>query len=298
MTPPPVTGRACTLAGVVCLVGSGVLLAQDERVTIRFIPAPNQVVHLRSTQDLSLDIAPASQTGPPPVVSLSGTLVAKIASLYTMTLGMPDADGRVEAALVYDELSTEVSLNGVPLPGAETRQGLVGQRLSLTIDRDGRVTDVSTSPENRGLLAASKEMLASVFGTTSPLSLAVGESTTVPLSLALPLPVALNSLNAAGETKYTLQSVDRDGSDRIAHLALATSSHIKQPVQGSGGESMTIDMALATAGTLDANLDRGVVKSSQQHGTLELTLQTTSTNLPFTSLHVRGTVASQTHADY
>jgi hypothetical protein len=283
---------------LVWLIGTGVLTAQDERITIRFIPSPNQVVHLRSTQDLSLDIAPGPQAGPPPVVNLAGTLVAKIASVYTMTLGTPDADGRVEAALVCDELSTELSFNGVALPGADARQGMVGQRLSLTIDRDGRVTDVSTSPENRALLAASKEMLASVFGTTSPLSLAVGESTTVPLSLALPLPVAGSSLNAAGETKYTLERVDRDGNDRVAHLALATSSHISQPLQGASGESMTVDMTLATAGTLDANLERGVVRFSQQHGTVDLTLHATSTSLPFTSLHVRGTVASQSRADY
>ncbi len=119
-------------------------------------------------------------------------------------------------------------------------------------------------------VAAFKQMLTTVMSTPAPLTLAVGETTTVPDPLKAPLsaaavPGAIGEFAITGETRYTLTSITFDGADRIAHLTTTRSVTFSRGSSAGPGSDVTFEERISGDGTLDVNIDRGIVLHSGQH---------------------------------
>ena len=87
------------------------LAAQGERITLRAVPTPNQVIRLGMTQQLGFDVT--SEMLPSAMRIEGRTWFQGI-----QRVGAADAQGRVTAQLSYDSVSIDLSMNGAPMPAA------------------------------------------------------------------------------------------------------------------------------------------------------------------------------------
>jgi hypothetical protein len=163
------------------------------------------------------------------------------------------------------------------------------------------VIDVTADP---GLaseaVAAVKQMLTTAMSTPAPLTLAVGETTTVRDPLKAPLsaaavPGAIGEFAVTGETQYTLTAITFDGADRIAHLATTKSIMLSRGPSAASGSDVTFDQRITGDGTLDVNIDRGIVLHSGQRLTIDGTMHLATRNgdaAPSTRMHGNTTITS------
>ena len=84
--------------------------AQGERVVIRTVPSPDQVVVTRSTQDITMNLE--GQPGLP----VNGVIVNKTTFATTMKAGSPNAQGQTEVRYTLDTFNIETTFNGAPMP--------------------------------------------------------------------------------------------------------------------------------------------------------------------------------------
>ena len=155
--------------------------AQMEPITIRLVPASNQLVRLHSLQEMMMDM-PAM-----PGMAVGGPLVSKTESVYTMRVGAPNGEGLTELQFTIDTLNAETSINGQHLP-LPVPPGVAGLTLISTVDKDGKIIDIKLPSDNPAMAAAMKSLLSSAVPNPLTLTLAVGQTTTVPADIAIPLP--------------------------------------------------------------------------------------------------------------
>jgi hypothetical protein len=267
--------RVTAIASLVVL--PALLTAQAERITIRMAPAPNQTIHLRTTQEMVMttDIAAPAGSTPPPGEPVTVSMVVESMS----AVGPADPNGRYTAQMTIDRASATVSMNGKPMPLPNTLDDSLKPVITFSYDQDGKVLDVTTDamPGGRGIDGV-KQLMASAMQSVPPLTLSVGESVTVPTALSLPL--AGGATAPAGftaETRYTLTSVTFDGADRIAHLTThMTNAIAREPDPAPAGSPSGLnisrsgmDMTTTGDGKSDVNIDRGIVLHSEQRLTIE-----------------------------
>jgi hypothetical protein len=91
--------------------------------------------------------------------------------------------------------------------------------------------------------------------------------------------------------RFTLSSVTPEGADRIAHLATAIAAQMNQPLSGPGGAAPAMDMRMSGGGTMDVNVERGLIKSSEQHITIDATMgRPADGTAPVPAMRMHGTV--------
>ncbi len=139
---------------------------------------------------------------------------------------------------------------------------LVGTNMTMTFGLDGRAIDVATTPSLPGVDAV-KAMLTGITGLEGPVTLHVGEMRKRPFSLSTLVASNPNSgLALSGEQQLTLVSITPSGADRIAHVTTKMSSSAS-PQPGAAGPGAPF--AMAGTGTMDVNVDRGIVTRLEQH---------------------------------
>jgi len=217
-----------SLASIVVLTSS-LAFAQSERITLRAMPAPNQTIHFRASQEIAMEIAPtasATISAPTPTVST----VFRTTFVSTMTVDAPADDGSVEARTTVDEMSVEATANGQSVPMPPTTQTVVGKTITTTYDDHGTVSRVtSDAPQLQQALAAMAGMLNSGLNPYPLATLGVGETATVPFKLAAPIAIpGIPPLNTAIETTFTLISIESKGADRIAHFTTTVTTKLDQ----------------------------------------------------------------------
>jgi hypothetical protein len=261
-------------------------LAAQERIALRAVPAPNQVIRISMTQTMALDvtmeglaIGPLKMDGQ---MGISGT----------QRVGARDAQGRVSSALTVDEVTMDMKLNGVSQPAPEGVAQLKGQRFTVVYDAEGKIVDVSVPAGLGQAGVTAKSMITSLAGSIPSTTLGIGDTVTVQLSIPVPTPVP--GMDAGQptmlETRITskLVAIGRDGSDRIADLEQTTAGKATRTLDlpsPSGMVSADLQLGMTGNGTLQLNVDKGFVKSGNSDMKLDMTVLTQGT-----SIKVNGTI--------
>lgn len=260
------------MLAVALLVPTALLTAQTGPITVRLSPTPNQTIRTHTSQETKMTSQP-EQAAPGQVIppqNIDMTLTTDT----TSTVGPTDAQGRYEARVVCDTAVSTATLNGKPMTSPLNAEA-AGLAFTLVYDEQGKVIDVTGEHGPASDFAgALKQMLTTVMATPAPLTLAVGESTTVPNPLKAPLsaatgPGAIGEIAMNGETRYTLTSITFDGADRVAHLTTTRSATLRRGPSAGPGPDVTFDERITGDGTLDVNIDRGIVLHSGQELTID-----------------------------
>jgi hypothetical protein len=262
------THRSLVLASIV--LPTAMLAAQTERITVRMAPAPNQTIHLRTTQQMVMTIDAQMPAGSA-VPGLSGPVTMTMAIDSTSAVGPTDSDGHYSAKMSIDHATSTIVMNGKPMPLPAMFDAAAKPVIVFSYDQDGKVIDVTVD----GMLAGPaidgiKQLMTRALQTIAPLTLSVGESVTIPTAVSLPLPGGAAPAGVTAETRYTLTAVTFDGADRIAHLTTHMTTAMgpgpDTPPPGSPGMNMT--MTMTSDGTSDVNVDRGIVVHGDQQMTM------------------------------
>jgi len=270
------------VALVAWCLGIALLTAQSDRISIRLVPKPASTVHYRFTHEVALDISPdapaAGSVSIPPI-----TTRMKMNMACTQVNGSRDAEGQLESQMTCDEVDASMTLNGQPMPGGLPAGQMAGFHVTLKYDDQGKVVDVqmpSDLPATSGI--PMKQLITAFSNVLPPVTLGIGETTSVPLDLPLPMPAAGGSASPAlqGRTVLKLLSVEREnareGADRIAHFESTTDVSVNNSDSTSASTGplpgVKLDFRVNAKGTLDANLDGGFIRTNQTEGTFDGTV--------------------------
>lgn len=258
-----------------CLI-SVITLAQSdkpEKVSLSMTPKPDQITKLRMATDVDMELSFEGDI-PPELAALNPMkMQVKSVTAFTQKTGPLDKQSRFEMELTYDDVSSEMTMNGNALPsGAEAAQ-LKGKKIKVTMDQKGGIFDVQSPPEIQMSADAFKELLKSLYGALPTEPLAVGETATVPLSMALPLPLpGAGPLNLQGSSKIKLLAVEKEGASRIAKMDATVEARINTVVDfpsQSGPAKMKMDFSMTGGGPSSVNLDKATVKTNETTMKLE-----------------------------
>ena len=276
-------------------VATGVVLAQSAKVSIRMAPTPDQTIRMTMVQDMDVELsfdanAPSAPAKGPMKLTNKATMT------LTQKIGARKADGTVDAELTYDEIRTEMSINGQPLPatGAETQ--LVGKAIVVTYSQSGEIVDVKGPPVAGLTTEALKQMMNSFYGNLPVAAIGVGEIASAPLDFALPLPLpGAAPMKMGGQARVKLVAIDTDAKGRSARFESTIDgkmlSNVELPL-GSQKATMTFDFTMGGTGTSLMDLDKGLLRSSQSTSTFTGTIKTTGDAAPaaMPGMNMRGTI--------
>jgi hypothetical protein len=284
------------------LVPAALLAAQPDRLTINMAPGPNQTVNQRTTTDMVMTAQMDTAGKAMPSIGPQN-IVMKTTMEMTLAIGPTDNAGHYSGRGTIDTMSSIGTVNGTPLPIPVPESGIVGTAFTFQYDDQGKIVDVDI--ENAPAILAAvpiKQMLTSAMASASPITLAVGESITVPTLMNLPMPPAGQSgaafaMSMKGETTYTLTSITFDGADRIAHLATRINGTVANATEPAGGKGPSIrsDATLSGEGTVDINVDRGLMLRNEQRMTTDTTMHAEGSGAPaMPSMRTHGTARTLT----
>jgi hypothetical protein len=279
------------LALVSLLIPATLVSAQSERVTVRMAPAPNQTLHLRTTQDMAMTTETSGDGSAP-----FSAMAVKLHNVVDVTsaVGPTDNKGHYTAKMTIDSIVATATMNGRELPLPMVAAEAAKQVITFSYDDQGKVIDVSLDDSSGGAPAEMlKQIMTRAFATVEPMTLSVGESVTVPTALNLPLPAGgpAAPMGIQGETHYTLTSVTFDGADRIAHLSSHTTNTINRapPSPPPAGSPFALALTMTADGKSDVNVDRGIVLHAEQQGTIEAAVGGPTTEQKTPNVRMRGT---------
>jgi hypothetical protein len=240
------------------LAAPPVVIAQTEKVSVRMAPKPNQTVHQTSSMEMDLDMLIAGTAAPPAM-----KMAMRMTMAMTLKTGALKPDGTVDAELTYDQFRGEMSLNGQTMP-MDASNPLAGKTIVTTYNRSGEVVGVK-GLEAAGLTDnAFAQMMGPFYGDLPVTALAVGETTTGPLNLMLPLPLpGAGPMKMVGQTQLRLVSIDNDARGRSATFESTIAGKLENDAASPDGKGkVSFDMSLAGQGTHIINLDTGIVRSN------------------------------------
>ena len=257
------------LLGAVLLAGP--LAAQGEKITLNLRPAPNQVIRAGMTQRMAFDMtAEGLPNGPMKIEGLT-------ALQGIQRIGAPDAQGIITGEFTIDSVTMDMLLNGSPMP-VLPMESLKGQTVAVSFDSTGKLLDVKGTAENETMLSAMKNMIGRLVGSLPNATLAIGDTVSAPLSMAIPIPnLGLGTqTNLEGRSRFKLVAIGRDGSDRIATLELATEATM----------SGSVDMHMTGSGSMQWNVEKGFVKTGNNDMKVEMTMTLPGAG----AMHMSGTI--------
>jgi len=247
---------------VVCLAVAAPF-AQSEKVTLRIAPAPDQTVRLVMAQDMDMDMS-VDGTGTLPGLGGPMKMVMRTTAAMTQKVGPRKPDGSVDAEMTYQQVKSEMSMNGQVLP-ISVPNPLENLTVRVTYNRDGKIVDFKGLPDTGAMSADSIEKLITSFSGNLPTEpIAVGDEVTTPISIALPLPIAGGApMNMTTSTKTKLVSIDNSAAGRSARLEASLEGKMGSEVPSPDGKgSMKFDFIISGGGTTVMDLASGVLRSS------------------------------------
>lgn len=239
---------------------------KSEKVLLHLTPKPEQTTKLRMTMEMDMELRFEGDIPPELAAMNPMKMQMKSVTAFTQKTGALDKQGRFEMELIYDDVASEMMMNGNPVPvGAETAK-LNGKKIKVTMDQKGGIFDVQSPAEIQMDAAAFKELLKSLYGALPTEPLAIGETATVPLSMALPLPLpGAGPLNLVGSSKVKLLAVEKEGTQQIAKLDSIMEARINSVVDfpsPNGEAKMKMDFSMTGGGPSSVNLDKATVKTN------------------------------------
>jgi hypothetical protein len=223
-------------------------------------------------QEMELDITTAEAGVSPEAAAAPTKMQGKTTFAFTQKTGNEDKQGNTPADVTYDQITVERSMNGKPMPGDKLGENLVGKTANLIYDKSGRIIDVKIPPETGLSPDSLKEMMSSMIGLPER-PLAVGEASTMPFTVPLPIPSpGSEPLRLQGEAHYKLVEIVSDGNDKVARFEQIVEAALNTVVQldlPSGPAKIHLSFKLTGGGGLQLNLDKGVVTSGDIQSTID-----------------------------
>jgi hypothetical protein len=266
--------RYCPLVAIAITVLTSLSgFGQSDKISLRRIPLPNQTVRMKMVQETDIDM---TMEGMPAAAGV-GPMKMSMKNVTRMTQknGAADSQGNIQAEITIDEASsdTKMSMNGVAMPAPSGPSNpMLGKKFTVVYDKLGNVVDSRTSSIEGVSEDSFKQLMKSFSGNLPGNAIAIGETVTAPLDVAIPLPLAgAGQMKMDGQVQYKLISVEKDGNDRIATIATTFNGKLvtDADVPGPNGSKikMSIDIKLNGGGTSLSNLDKGFLKSSESKST-------------------------------
>ncbi|HMV83828.1 MAG TPA: hypothetical protein PLD20_10885 [Blastocatellia bacterium] len=262
------------LPAMLCLLSTAFAQTEKpEKVLLHLTPKPEQSTKLRMTTEMEMELRFEGDLPPELAAMNPMKMQMKSVTAFTQKTGALDKQGRFEMELIYDDVSSEMMMNGNPVPlGTETVK-LIGKKVKVTMDQKGGIFDVQSPAELQMDAATFKELLKSLYGALPTEPLAIEDTATVPLSLALPLPLpGAGPLNLQGSSKVKLLAVEKDGAQRIAKLDSTMEARVNSVVDfpgQTGPTKMKLDFSMTGGGPSAVNLDKATVKANETSMKLE-----------------------------
>jgi hypothetical protein len=263
-----------TLATAVCAAClASMPPAQGEKITLGITPKPGQTIHYTATQEISVQITPDAAPGTtepaaPPMKMAGKTLLG-----YTLVAGAASPQGQVTSQMTFEKATSELSINGTPFPAGDAMGQMVGQTLTVVFGMDGNVVDVTAPGTSKESAELVKRLFTEMYRYFPTMSLSVGEATTRPLSVALPLPIpGIGPVTIDGHLTTKLVSLEAEGAERLASCEQSYDASFTRPSDAAGAAATpapAFDMTMRGNATAQINVDRGVVKASQLESTFD-----------------------------
>ena len=257
---------ATTLLTFTCALAMALpAAAQAKKVTVGGRPAPGQALRLNIVQDADLNMKPAEAAAGSPMGPMH--LTAKTTTIVSQKVGTPDEKGGIKVDMTYEEITQDLKMNDQPAPpeAAAAAQGMKGKTLSMTIDSNGEVVDV-TPPADFPLPPAQiKDMLKQALGLMPKQELAMGETVTAPFAMAMPLPMGgADPPQMKGELKSTLTGVTGTPGNEVAALEQVVTAAVDATTPGPGGSGdIAIKMTVKGSGVTNWDVKGALVQSSK-----------------------------------
>ncbi|HZR22356.1 MAG TPA: hypothetical protein VFA59_02140 [Vicinamibacterales bacterium] len=267
------------------------LVAQSDRIPIRMVPVPNQTFHMRSSMDMDMDTTFDSSTPLPSGVPGSMKLRMTTIVSQTMTVGAKDDLGQITADAVIDDVQSSVSMNGAPMPAPNPMTALANKKFSVVFAPTGEIVDVSSTMP--GAPQDLMKSLLSSFGQSMPVgTIGVGETIAVPLSFNLPLQMGTPG-NLDGQSHMTLVSVTNGPSGRIAHFTMTMNGRMTMSGPMTAAQpGLTMTMEMNGTGTMDTNLDRGMIEAAEGHHDIVMSTSGVRGDTPV-QMQMKGTLTTR-----
>ena len=270
------------------IIASITTFAQSEKVTFKMVPGPNQTVRMRAIQDMELDMSFESETPSAAALLETVKMMARAVFALTQKVGAQDKDGNVSAEVTYDEVSSEMMVNGQPTQIGDKVDKFIGKKIMTTFNRRGEMIDLKIPPD-LGLPEESfKQLLKSFYSNLPQTPIGVGEVATAPLDFTVPLPVpGAPPLKIDGQIKSKLVSIEKGSTGRTARFDQTMDGKMVSDMEISGPNGqikMSLDFKLNGGGGMVMNVDNGVLKSSDSKvtfgGKLKMAGESSAAKLP------------------
>jgi hypothetical protein len=278
------------------------LPAQEGKTLIRLDPKPNQLFKCEAVQEMEMDATMDGVPQAPGPVSMKMT--TRTVFGFTEKTSTSREQGKIDADITYDKITSDRILNGKPMPPDNLGAQLLGKTITFTFDKDGRVADVRVPPEIDLSADALKQMMNSFQGNLPSASMAVGDTTSTPFSMPLPIPTpGLAALNMTGQTRYKLLALEQEGDNLIARLSQVVEAGLVTTLDlpvTKGTAKVSIDFKVSGSGALQLNLARGLMKANELQLTIEgdMKVASDSAETPSGNLKLRGTSKMTSTATY
>jgi hypothetical protein len=227
-------------------------IAAQPRISTRYEPRADQVLHMTTTQALRLSSEAQTE-------SAAGTplLVTESELRYVQTNGRFDDGDRMKCQLTIVDFSLKQYVNGNPKPSGNIG-ALAGRTLTAIVDRGGKLVDLQVPEDLKQASTVLKQLVAGAYGVVNLLpaeSMSVGDTVTIPSSIPLRLRAGVEPMQHQTRALTTLRALEKHGGQRVARL--------EQRIESAGTETMKVN----GVGTIDVNLDRGFVAASSTEWT-------------------------------
>lgn len=269
---------------------------KPEKVSLRMTPKPDQTAKLRMATEMDLELSFEGAGADQPALPMM-KMQMKSVTAFTQKTGPLDKQNRFDLELVYDDISAEIMMNGNAVPVGDEMTKLKGQKIKVTMDQNGNVFDVQAPKETQMDAATFKELLKSLYGALPTELMAVGETATVPLTMALPLPLPGSNgpLNLQGSSKIKLLAIEKEGTNRLAKLETVSEARMTSVMDfpgQNGPTKMKMDFSMTGGGPSSVNLDKALVKTNDLIMTLQGKMSPTpeSADAKLPTMVLKGTV--------
>lgn len=239
--------------------------AQADKINVRVLPKPGQTAQFKLAQEIAMEVSFEGEV-PPQMAAMNPMKMAmNSVTTFTQKSGAVDKQGRLAVDLTYDKVTSEMTMNGQAVP-MDAGNKLIGQTIKMTYDQQGNLVDVNVPADSPLPKESFQEFLKSIYGHLPTEPMAIGETTSLPLKQALPLPVPGGApLILEGTVQIKLAAVTREGSDRIAKFDQTADAKMTNAVEVPGPDGqktkMSMDFKMSGGGSSTINLDKGLVKS-------------------------------------
>jgi len=170
--------------------------------------------------------------------------------------------------------------------------GFVGKQFTATYSPEGVLVDMTGPPGTEQIVGPLKQMLGQILAQVPQVKLAIGETTTMPMSTPLPLPIpGSKGLEFKGKSTMTLVSIDTDGADRVAScdsVFQGTLDSTQEPSSPGPIGVVAMNFWMTGTGRLQVNIDRRVVKLNENTTTLDGTFSSPGRDGKVGRMRMRG----------